>query len=156
MKTRDELGLLDWEKGIRNELNPVFDNCPGQNKNKHVLHLVPYLVELSYFKWVNFMFLVIGHTKNICNQMFNRLKCRYHQENVYSYHGDLLQLLRLDHITVLPAVEDGNFKDYRKFLSKFYCDYETISNISFHAPNLMTFLCMTRLKWLLGNRQVKI
>jgi hypothetical protein len=33
MKTLDKLGLLDREKGIGNELNLVFDNCPGQNKN---------------------------------------------------------------------------------------------------------------------------
>jgi hypothetical protein len=49
LKTLDKWGLLDQEKGIRNELNQVFDNCPGQNKNNHVLHLVPYLVELVYF-----------------------------------------------------------------------------------------------------------
>jgi hypothetical protein len=33
----------------------------------------------------------------------------------------------LDHITVLP-VEAGNFKDYHRFLSKFYRDYKAISN----------------------------
>ncbi len=46
MKTleADILNILDdHTKG--KELNVVFDNCPGQNKNHHVLWLVPYLVE---------------------------------------------------------------------------------------------------------------
>ena len=46
------------------ELNVFFDNCPGQNKNNHVLQLVPYLVEMEAFQTVNFTFLIAGHTKN--------------------------------------------------------------------------------------------
>ncbi len=42
------------EKG--GELNIIFDNCSGQNKNNSVLRLIPYLVEVGYFKAVNFVF----------------------------------------------------------------------------------------------------
>ncbi len=45
------------------KLNVVFDNCSGQNKNNTVLKLVQYLVEMDYFKKVNFIFLVVGHRK---------------------------------------------------------------------------------------------
>ncbi len=39
----------------RAELNTDFDNCPGLIKNNTVLMLVPYLVEMDYFKKVNFI-----------------------------------------------------------------------------------------------------
>ena len=61
MKTLKILGWDNIETG--KELNIVFDNCPGQNKNNIVLKLVPYLVELQFFNTVNFIFLVAGHTK---------------------------------------------------------------------------------------------
>jgi hypothetical protein len=68
--------LDDNTKG--KELNVVFDNCPGQNKNHHVLWLVPYLVEKGYyFHTVNFIFLVTGHTKNAADRRFNNLKKVY-------------------------------------------------------------------------------
>ena len=46
-------------------LHIVFDNCSGQNKNNMVLCLVPYLVDMGFFREVHFIFLVIGHTKNV-------------------------------------------------------------------------------------------
>jgi hypothetical protein len=41
-----------------------MDNCGGQNKNKFVLSLATLYVELDYYKQVNIIFLVAGHTKN--------------------------------------------------------------------------------------------
>jgi hypothetical protein len=46
---RDTLKILQ-EGCTGKELNVVFDNCPGQNKNHHVLWLVPYLLEMGYFE----------------------------------------------------------------------------------------------------------
>ena len=43
------------------ELNIIFDNCSGQNKK--VLELAPWMMEMGYFKSINFIFLVVGHTK---------------------------------------------------------------------------------------------
>ena len=34
------------------ELNLVFDNCSGQNKNNTVLQLLGWLTEMHYFKMV--------------------------------------------------------------------------------------------------------
>ena len=70
MKTLRMLSLLQLTAG--KELNVVFDNCGGQtNKNNFVLLLVRYLVEMGYFQHVNFIFLVVGHTKNAADQLFN-------------------------------------------------------------------------------------
>ena len=62
MKTLGDLNLLH-EDSIGGELNIIFDNCPGQNKNNTVLKQVVWLGELGYFKSINFIFLVVGHTK---------------------------------------------------------------------------------------------
>jgi hypothetical protein len=71
------------------ELNVVFDNCGGQNKNTFVLLMVPYLVEMGYFKSVNFIFIVVGHTKNAGDRLFNLLKMIYRRSNVQTF-GSLL------------------------------------------------------------------
>ena len=51
MKTLQIMGLLREEE-CGKELNSIFDNCSGQNKNNTVLKLVPYLVEMKMFKKV--------------------------------------------------------------------------------------------------------
>ncbi len=43
------MGLLIGEE-FGKELNIIFDNCFGQNKNNTVLKLVHYLVEMKIFK----------------------------------------------------------------------------------------------------------
>jgi hypothetical protein len=99
MKTLRQLNIL--QEGCRGkELNVVFDNCPGQNKNHHVLWLVPYLVEMGYFETVNFIFLVVGHTKNAADRRFNNLKMIYRKSNPSSSSwrsvgGVLMSLLSL-------------------------------------------------------------
>ena len=55
----------------------ICDNCVGQNKNKTVVRYLMWLVESGYCKKVVFLFLVKGHTKNLCDQMYNLLKGKY-------------------------------------------------------------------------------
>ena len=55
-------GWLNWQKTGK-ELNILLDNCGGQNKNNFVLWLANLLVECKFFKTVNFIFYVKGHTK---------------------------------------------------------------------------------------------
>ena len=69
---RDLNWLVDGRCGKR--LSIIMDNCAGQNKNGHVLRLALWLVELQYFQSVEFIFYVRGHTKNMCDRMFNLLK----------------------------------------------------------------------------------
>ncbi len=38
-----------------------------------MLHLALYLVEKKYFKTVEFIFYIRGHTKNVCDRLFKLL-----------------------------------------------------------------------------------
>jgi hypothetical protein len=118
MKSLKQLNIIQEGK-IGKELNVVFDNCPGQNKNHHVLWLVPYLVEMGLFETVNFIFLVVGHTKNAADRRFNNLKMVYRKSNVYTFKQLLEVCGKSPHVTVVPVV-DGDFKDYDYFLGLFY------------------------------------
>ena len=59
------------------ELSIIMDKYGGQNKNNFVLGLVAFLIDAAYFKKVNFLFYIVGHTKNACNRFFNLLKLGY-------------------------------------------------------------------------------
>jgi hypothetical protein len=48
-----------------------MDNCPGQNKNNHVIRLALFLVEAKYLKKVMCLFYIAGHTKNCADCWFN-------------------------------------------------------------------------------------
>lgn len=125
MKTLRNLNLLQ-ENNKGKELNVIFDNCPGQNKNNFVLWLVPYLVEIGYFASVNFIFLVAGHTKNTADRLFNLLKAAYRRENVPTM--DVLYELcnRSEKVTVLPVTQ-GDFRNYREYLETFYVKYKDLT-----------------------------
>jgi hypothetical protein len=123
MKTLDKIGLLKQDETgnviTGKELNIVFDNCAGQNKNNYVLWLVPYLVELGYFETVNFIFLIVGHTKNACDRRFNNLKLLYSKSQCFSLH-DMFEVLSKSKYVTIWQVEDGDFKDYAKWLQQYY------------------------------------
>jgi hypothetical protein len=111
------LSLLQPTAG--KELNVVFDNCGGQNKNNFVLLLVPYLVEMGYFQHVNFIFLIVGHTKNAADRLFNALKFVYRGSNVQTFQGLLNVCGASRHVTPI-AVDNGDFFKYSDFLLQFY------------------------------------
>ena len=121
VKTLEHLGLLrDNDPG--GELTIVFDNCQGQNKNNTVLKLVPYLVELGYFKRINFVFLIVGHTKNSADAHFTCLKMTYHKADCFVL-DDLLKICNhSEKVTVIPAVEE-DLCDWGKYLSLFYRNF---------------------------------
>jgi hypothetical protein len=73
MKTLQRLNLLHKDS-VGGELNIIFDNCSGQNKNNIVLKLPAWLMAMGYFKEIHFIFLVVGHTKNVADRLFNLLK----------------------------------------------------------------------------------
>ena len=105
------------------ELNVVMDNCGGQNKNNHVIRLALPLVELGYFKSVNFIFHMVGHTKNMCDGFFNTLKRKCRRSNIFSMEG-LVNLFDGAHEKVsVHLVEKSDFKDWSCLLNQ--C-YETI------------------------------
>ena len=85
---RKENILREGERG--GELHVVFNNCSGQNKNNKVLALVPFLIEMGYFKKVSFIFLVVGHITNTADRLFDVLKELYRKENI----GTMTQLYK--------------------------------------------------------------
>ncbi len=114
MKTLRHLNLLrDNEQG--SELNIVFDNCCGKNKNNTVLRLAAWIALLGYFLEVNFMFLVVGHTKNAADRLFNLLKVKYRNQNLYTFDQLVEALGMLRTITVHPTMSE-DFLDYGKLL----------------------------------------
>jgi hypothetical protein len=116
MKTLRQLNLLcNDEQG--SELNIVFDNCCGQNKNNTVLRLAAWLAQLGYFLEINFIFLVVGHTKNAADRLFNSLKVMYWKKNLYTFHQLVEALGTSRTITVHPTVSEdflnyGNLFDF--------------------------------------------
>ena len=111
------------------ELSIVFDNCLGQNKNNTVLRLVPYLVEVGHFSAVNFIFLVVGHTKNTCDRHFNTMKKQYRVSQIFTM-DQLCQALGSENVSVCRVDETADFMDYDTFLNSFYRKMPKI--IDFH------------------------
>ena len=76
------------------------------------------LGELKFFKKINFVFLIVGHTKNACDRMFNTLKKDYNIKNIYTM-AELVPILnRSKRVTVCEAREE-DFFDYGTFLNLF-------------------------------------
>ena len=120
MKTLTNLNVLrDGEAG--GKLTIFFDNCAGQNKNNTVLLLVPYLIECGYFKTVEFVFLVVGHTKNACDCLYNSLKSIYRDKNIWHY-PQLLEVLDHSHTVTIYPTTSTDFFDWCKHLIKYYTE----------------------------------
>ena len=86
------------------------------------MKLLVYLTEMGFFKKVQFIFLIVGHTKNAADRLFNVLKLLYRKDNIATMTKLLKALSTSDQVTVVPAEED-NFKDYTTFLNLFYGNF---------------------------------
>ena len=84
-----------------------------------VLCLALYLVEAGYFKKVNFIFYIVGHTKNAADRWFNQLKKTYRKSNIYT-REQLELTLKTNKAIGIRKVVQGDFKDYESFWNKFY------------------------------------
>ena len=80
----DGLLYLSMKHGPGKQLSLAFDKCAGQNKNRMVLRLGQYLIDLKVFQRVEIIFLIMGHTKNMCDRRFKDLKNKFHHRNVYT------------------------------------------------------------------------
>jgi hypothetical protein len=104
------------------ELNIIMDsNCAGQNKNKMVLRLAAYLVETNYFKTCNFIFYIVGHTKNPADRLFNLAKGSIRRQNVFTMTQFLEYMSNSEYVTAIEAF-DYDFFDYNEFLDRLYKD----------------------------------
>ena len=120
VKTLRRLNLLR-EDSAGGELNIIFDNCSGQNKNNTVLKLAAWVKQMGYFENVNFVFLIVGHTKNAADRLFNSLKHEYRQRNIFTMQGLFDQLNASDSVTVVPSLPE-DFLDYDKLFGDIYRD----------------------------------
>ncbi len=96
-----------------------FDNCSGQNKNNMVLKLAAWLMTMNFFKEVDFIFLIVGHTKNAADRLFNSLKTEYRLQNLFTFQDLLEALNRSLMVTVHPASPE-DFLDYNKLMNYLY------------------------------------
>ncbi len=74
---------------------------------------------MNYFKLVNFTFLVVGHTKNAAEGLFNSLKTEYLLQNLFTFQDLLEALNRSPMVTVHPASPE-DFLDYVKIMNYLY------------------------------------
>ena len=133
------------------ELNIVFDNLSGQNKNNMVIRLIPYLIEMGYFKKVNFIFLVVGHTKSAADRLFNCLKEIYRRENVGTMQS-LFQVLNTSEKVTVHETSSADFYDWGKFLSLFYRNIEGVIKQN-HIFSMDRETCRDKNKLLLDIRE---
>ena len=84
-----------------------------------MMKLIPFLYETKAFSKITFNFLVVGHTKNAADRLFNTLKKGYHKQNIFTMDQLDSILAESDRVTVLRAREE-DFFDYGTFLDHFY------------------------------------
>jgi hypothetical protein len=116
----DRLWIRNGDPG--NKLTIAIDNCGGQSKNNVVLRLAPYLVEMGYFKTVEFCFYVRGHTKHACDQTFNQMNLKYHKKDVFTWSQAIETLNIKDNARMIDA-QESMFKDYGSMLGHFYGNF---------------------------------
>ena len=131
LKTLETKGLLNRNNPPGKKLVSVFDNCPGQNKNGMVLKLVAWLVEMDYFEEVEFMFLIVGHTKNPADRLFNLLKQRYRSMNLFTME-DLIECVNGNESVTALQSEGDDFKDFMDYQKEFYKPFATNTILKYH------------------------
>jgi hypothetical protein len=118
-KYLDDYGLINQHCPLQKELNWVMDNCRGQNKNHYVLQLATLFVELKYYRSVNIIFLVAGHTKNVADCLFNLLKTLYRKSQVFSME-QLVTVLNKSQYVECVKVGTEDFCNFGKLEDKVY------------------------------------
>ena len=70
-----------------------------------VLYLALYLVERGFYEHVQFVFLIVGHTKNPCDCWFNALKADYRRQNLFTFKELLKPQVVLPGPSFYPALQ---------------------------------------------------
>jgi hypothetical protein len=98
-------------------------------QNKMVLRLAVFLVENGYYENVEFVFLIVGHTKNPCDRMFNMLKTEFRRSNVYT----MTQLLaKLNANEKTSATLFKKHQDWDKYLNCLYSQFVSGTITEYH------------------------
>jgi hypothetical protein len=122
MHNLHRLGMLQRYSPAK-RLTIIMDNCGGQNKNNHVICIAAYLVQMKYFRNVEFEFYVRGNTKNACDRLFNQMKICFKKDQVHSYRMALNILNIQPNVSIIDA-NQYMFKYYGKMLDSFYSNFE--------------------------------
>ena len=83
------------------------------------MKLALWLMAMGYFKPVQFIFLVVGHTKNAADRLFNSLKHKYWKQNLFTFDQLARTLDQLASVTVHRTVAN-DFLDYDSLLDGIY------------------------------------
>ncbi len=71
---------------------------------------------MGYFKEIHFIFLVVGHTKNAADRLFNLLKQDYSKQNLFTFDKLVRTLVKSSLLTIHPRTLAEDFLDYSKLL----------------------------------------
>ena len=112
-------------------LTIIADNCGDQNKNKHVVRFLMWMVEMEYFAKITLFFLIKGHTKNVCDRMFNLLKLGYHRKDIFTM-DELCDCVNENDFINVSCMQKQDFKDFLKWQDGFYRSPETDNFNSTH------------------------
>ena len=128
MKYLFDRGLLDGRQQYK--LTIIMDNFSGQNKNKIVIRLTPYLTMKKHFERVSILFLVAGYTKNTADRLFNLSKKDHRSQNVFSL-TELITVCNINQYVSAYKCVWTDFYDWNIFLNKiFQPKLEAIKNIN--------------------------
>ena len=85
------------------------------------MKLAAWLQQMGCFEKVNFVFLIVGHTKNAADRLFNSLKELYRKQNLFTMQGLFDSLNGSDLVTIVPT-SPQDFLDYDSFFETLYRD----------------------------------
>jgi hypothetical protein len=118
----------------------VMDNCAGQNKNRHVLRLLPIMVATGMTDLARSSFLIKGHTKNDCDRTYNEMKKQYRHANCYTPEdmcnfietsSDNVTMVRVDRFMDWDTYED-KYMDRPSLFLKHH-----VFTVTADRPNIM-------------------
>ena len=66
--------------------------------------------------------MIVGHTKNAADRLFNLLKKSYRKKNIYTMPQLLSELGESEFVSIDPS-EEADFHDWDKFLNEFYSTF---------------------------------
>jgi len=105
-------GFLSGDRKHVKEMNFVFDNCGGQNKNRMVLRLLLHAVQRGACDVA-----VKGQTKNDCDRMFNLMKQEHGKKNSH-VPDDAEERLAAHKDTTMMRARVTHFQDWDTFENK--------------------------------------
>ncbi len=109
-----------WSYQFSSSSSRVVHTITAHEHVQHtVLKLAMLLKAAGYFLSVNFIFLIVRHTKNASDHLFNSLKHEYRKKNLYTMEDLVKSLGVSDLVMVVPTVAE-DFNDYDKFFKDLF------------------------------------